>query len=184
MIGYIPASSPCAPCTRDCAMLSHSYIASQAIHETPYSTRGGAYGVRSHPRRLPEAHPRRATPQADLPARKRCFIARCMEDYHRDPSTLIASDADRSFHLVALATETIDYRLPSSPTMPRRIASPLPRKHSCAKPASSIRRTGTRSACSRRSPPPRTTNTSRTSLSIAPRWKSGTPGRARGSRSL
>lgn len=46
------------------------------------------------------------------PLENAAFIARCMEDYHRNPSTLIASDADRSFHLVALATETIDYRLP------------------------------------------------------------------------
>lgn len=46
------------------------------------------------------------------PLENAAFIARCMEDYHRDPAKLIASDADRSFHLVALATETIDYRLP------------------------------------------------------------------------
>lgn len=40
------------------------------------------------------------------------FIAACMEDYHRDPAKLIASDRDRSFHLTALATEVIDYRIP------------------------------------------------------------------------
>ena len=46
------------------------------------------------------------------PLENAAFIARCMEDYHRDPAKLIVSDTDRSFHLVALATETIDYRLP------------------------------------------------------------------------
>lgn len=40
------------------------------------------------------------------------FIAARMEDYQRDPARLITTDADRAFHLVALAAEAIDYRLP------------------------------------------------------------------------
>ncbi len=40
------------------------------------------------------------------------FIERCMEAFEHDPSQLIVHDRDRSFHLVALATETLDYRVP------------------------------------------------------------------------
>ena len=40
------------------------------------------------------------------------FIESCLQKYNRDPASLVATDRDRSFHLVTLATETIDYRLP------------------------------------------------------------------------
>lgn len=39
-------------------------------------------------------------------------IGRCMDTYQNEPAKLIASDRDRSFHLVARAAETIDYRIP------------------------------------------------------------------------
>lgn len=40
------------------------------------------------------------------------FIESCIASYTADPENLIKTDRDRSFHLVTLATETIDYRLP------------------------------------------------------------------------
>lgn len=40
------------------------------------------------------------------------FIESCLQSYNHDPASLIKTDRDRSFHLVTLATETIDYRLP------------------------------------------------------------------------
>lgn len=40
------------------------------------------------------------------------FIESCLQEYNTGPANLIATDRDRSFHLVTLATETIDYRLP------------------------------------------------------------------------
>ncbi len=46
------------------------------------------------------------------PLENAVFIERCMEAFQSDPASLIVHDRDRSFHLVALATETIDYRVP------------------------------------------------------------------------
>ncbi len=40
------------------------------------------------------------------------FIARGMDRFREDPAALIATDADRSFHLMAKATEILDYRVP------------------------------------------------------------------------
>ena len=40
------------------------------------------------------------------------FIEHGMEQFRTDPSKLITCDADRSFHLMAKATEILDYRLP------------------------------------------------------------------------
>lgn len=46
------------------------------------------------------------------PLKAQEFINTSMETYQRDPSQLITTDADRSFHLVALATNALDYQLP------------------------------------------------------------------------
>ena len=46
------------------------------------------------------------------PLENAAFIERCMEDFHADPARLIVHDRDRSFHLVAMATEIVDYRVP------------------------------------------------------------------------
>ena len=46
------------------------------------------------------------------PLENATFVARCMRAYEKDPASLIKTDADRSFHLVAKATEIADYRLP------------------------------------------------------------------------
>ncbi len=43
------------------------------------------------------------------------YLDRCMDRYREDPANLIATDADRSFHLVVLATESLDYRVPFLP---------------------------------------------------------------------
>lgn len=40
------------------------------------------------------------------------FIQTCMDRYQEDPAQLIVHDRDRSFHLVALACEAVDYRVP------------------------------------------------------------------------
>lgn len=50
-----------------------------------------------------------------MPLENQPFIERCMEEFQEDPSQLIKSDRDRSFHLVARATELIDYRVPFIP---------------------------------------------------------------------
>ena len=39
-------------------------------------------------------------------------IKRCMDAYQKSPSQLITTDRERSFHLMVLATEAIDYRAP------------------------------------------------------------------------
>lgn len=44
------------------------------------------------------------------------FVNRCMEVYREEPSRLIRTDRDRSFHLVTLATELLDYRIPFIPS--------------------------------------------------------------------
>lgn len=46
------------------------------------------------------------------PLENAAFIAARMNDFNRDAAQLIACDRDRSFHLVARATEAIDYKLP------------------------------------------------------------------------
>lgn len=46
------------------------------------------------------------------PLNNQAYIERCMRAFQHDPAQLIVHDADRAFHLVALATETIDYRAP------------------------------------------------------------------------
>ncbi len=46
------------------------------------------------------------------PLEDAAFAEQCAEAYRRDPASLIVHDRDRSFHLVALATEAIDYRIP------------------------------------------------------------------------
>ena len=46
------------------------------------------------------------------PLEDAAFAEQCAEEYRRDPASLIVHDRDRSFHLVALATEAIDYRIP------------------------------------------------------------------------
>ena len=43
------------------------------------------------------------------------FAEQCLDTYQEDPARLIVHDRDRSFHLVALATETLDYRIPFIP---------------------------------------------------------------------
>lgn len=40
------------------------------------------------------------------------FVERCMDAYREDPAQLIKTDRDRSYHLMTLATEIIDYRIP------------------------------------------------------------------------
>lgn len=50
------------------------------------------------------------------PARDAAFIERSGEAYRLDPSSLIRTDRDRSFHLVAKATELADYRAPFAPS--------------------------------------------------------------------
>lgn len=50
-----------------------------------------------------------------MPLENEPFIERCMEEFQEDPSRLIVTDRDRSFHLVARATEIIDYRVPLIP---------------------------------------------------------------------
>lgn len=40
------------------------------------------------------------------------FIETCMTAFNDDPARLIVTDRDRAFHLVAKATQTIDYRFP------------------------------------------------------------------------
>lgn len=40
------------------------------------------------------------------------FIERAMEQFREDPAKLITCDRDRSFHLMAKATEILDYRIP------------------------------------------------------------------------
>lgn len=40
------------------------------------------------------------------------FIQKCMDAYQTNPAQLIVHDRDRSFHLVALACEAVDYRAP------------------------------------------------------------------------
>ncbi len=40
------------------------------------------------------------------------FIEKAMETFQSNPSSLVFTDRDRSFHLVALATEIVDYRVP------------------------------------------------------------------------
>ena len=46
------------------------------------------------------------------PLEDAAFAEQRAEEYRRDPASLIVHDRDRSFHLVALATEAIDYRIP------------------------------------------------------------------------
>lgn len=43
------------------------------------------------------------------------FVGRCMELYEQDPNALIATDQDRSFHLVAQVTTLVDYTIPFTP---------------------------------------------------------------------
>ena len=50
------------------------------------------------------------------PASDAAFIERTSEIYRLDPATLIHTDRDRSFHLVAMATELADYRAPFAPS--------------------------------------------------------------------
>ncbi len=50
------------------------------------------------------------------PASDAAFIERASEAYRLDPATLIHTDRDRSFHLVAMATELADYRAPFAPS--------------------------------------------------------------------
>lgn len=44
------------------------------------------------------------------------FIAQATKAFQQDPSSLIRTDRDRSFHLVCKATEIIDYRVPFLPS--------------------------------------------------------------------
>ena len=46
------------------------------------------------------------------PLNNAIFIERGMEQFREDPAKLIACDRDRSFHLMAKATEILDYRIP------------------------------------------------------------------------
>ena len=46
------------------------------------------------------------------PLNDNIFIERGMEQFREDPSKLIACDRDRSFHLMAKATEILDYHIP------------------------------------------------------------------------
>ena len=46
------------------------------------------------------------------PLENEAVVQRCMDAYHSDPAQLIVHDRDRSFHLVAAATEAVDYRAP------------------------------------------------------------------------
>ncbi len=50
------------------------------------------------------------------PTSDAAFIERAGEVYRLDPSSLIRTDRDRSFHLVAKATELVDYRAPFAPS--------------------------------------------------------------------
>lgn len=47
-----------------------------------------------------------------LPLENAPFIERCMDQFREDPSPLIESDRDRSFHLTARASEAADYAVP------------------------------------------------------------------------
>lgn len=40
------------------------------------------------------------------------YVERCLRSYRKDPSSLIHTDRDRSFHLMAKAAEIADYRIP------------------------------------------------------------------------
>ena len=44
------------------------------------------------------------------------YIDRASEAFQNDPSSLIHTDRERSFHLVSKATEVVDYRAPFAPT--------------------------------------------------------------------
>ena len=46
------------------------------------------------------------------PLENPAFVERCMDAFRHDPARLIVHDRDRSFHLVAQATEALDYRAP------------------------------------------------------------------------
>lgn len=46
------------------------------------------------------------------PLNDAAYIERTMLAYQNDPTSLIKTDRDRSFHLVCLATELIDYQMP------------------------------------------------------------------------
>lgn len=46
------------------------------------------------------------------PLENAAYIERRMEDFQADPARLIVHDRDRSFHLIAMATEIVDYRVP------------------------------------------------------------------------
>ena len=46
------------------------------------------------------------------PLENALFIETCMTAFNDDPARLIVTDRDRAFHLVAKATQTIDYRFP------------------------------------------------------------------------
>lgn len=46
------------------------------------------------------------------PIENPAVVERLTQAFQADPSSLIATDADRSFHLVAKATELLDYRVP------------------------------------------------------------------------
>lgn len=46
------------------------------------------------------------------PLENALYIESCMASFNEDPAKLINNDRDRSFHLVAKATQTIDYRFP------------------------------------------------------------------------
>ncbi|AEB07515.1 response regulator receiver and SARP domain protein [Coriobacterium glomerans PW2] len=48
-----------------------------------------------------------------FPLNNSVFIEECMTAFDEDPSQLIVSDSDRSFHLVAKAAGTIDYAIPA-----------------------------------------------------------------------
>lgn len=54
----------------------------------------------------------RTLQREQLPLDDGAAIENIMERYRTQPSSLIATDADRSFHLVARATELLDYRAP------------------------------------------------------------------------
>ncbi|MBM6943258.1 hypothetical protein [Collinsella intestinalis] len=47
-----------------------------------------------------------------FPLENEAVVQRCMSAYQTDPAQLIVHDRDRSFHLVAVATEAVDYRIP------------------------------------------------------------------------
>ncbi|MFR2950644.1 MAG: hypothetical protein ACLTKG_04510 [Collinsella intestinalis] len=78
------------------------------------------------------------------PASDAAFIERASEAYRLDPATLIHTDRDRSFHLVAMATELADYRAPFAPSEAEAEQLFSQAEDYCARPSSSTLGIGTR----------------------------------------